>query len=54
MPDIIDALVAASEALARCEHSSGCGAQCRCGAWEERNERRAEFYRLLRLWRERK
>lgn len=38
----------AGEVLARCEHASGCGAQCRCGAWGERNVARAELYRHYR------
>ncbi len=46
--EVLRAALEAADALACCEHTSGCGAQCRCGAWEERNEKRAEFYRLYR------
>ena len=46
-----ESVIRAAEALAACEHESGCLAQCRCGAVEQRNEKRAEFFRLLRAWR---
>ena len=44
----LEEALGAADALASCEHTSGCGAQCRCGAWEDRNAKRAEFYRLYR------
>jgi len=46
-----ESVIRAAEALAACEHASGCLAQCRCGAVEQRNEKRAEFFRQLRAWR---
>ena len=38
----------AADAFARCEHSMGCMAKCTCGAWEERNMARSEFYARYR------
>ena len=44
----LDKALEAADAFARLEHASGCGAQCRCGAWQERNAARSEFYRHYR------